>query len=345
MITGSSESLIEWDSIGRRGKNFIATGPNQKAISDFLGREAKTPIRVYAGMNCGETPRERAELALKELIRVKAFERSILIVATPTGTGWLDPGGVDTVEYLHAGDTAIVSTQYSYLPSWMTIVVEPGRSVESADALFDVVYSYWKTLPKATRPKLYLHGLSLGALGSEVSVDMYSMFEDPIQGAVWSGPPFPSTKWRNIVTHRNPESTEWLPSFRDGRIIRFTAQENNLNDGRPWGPVRYVYIQYASDPMVFFSPSLLYERSAWLSNPRGHDVSPYLKWYPLITLLQIGFDLPMATSIPSGYGHNYSPANYIDAWGAVTDPPNWSESDIERLKSHFLPPSSGSEKP
>ncbi|MCY2976195.1 MAG: alpha/beta-hydrolase family protein [Planctomycetota bacterium] len=344
LTTGSSESLIDWDSIGRRGKNFIATGPTKEAIQEFLGRDAKSPIRVYAGMNCGETPRDRAELALKELIRVGAFERSVLIVATPTGTGWLDPGGVDTIEYLHAGDTAIVSTQYSYLPSWMTIVVEPGRSIESADALFDVVYSYWKTLPKDSRPKFYLHGLSLGALGSEVSVDMYSMFEDPIQGAVWSGPPFPSTKWRNIVTHRNPDSPEWLPTFRDGRIIRFTAQENALNSKKPWGPVRNVYIQYASDPMVFFSPDLLYSRPSWLREPRGHDVSPYLKWFPLITLLQIGFDLPMATSIPSGYGHNYAPANYIDAWIAVTAPLNWSDGEVEHLKRHFKPKEPSPEK-
>jgi len=335
LTTGSAESLIEWDSIGRRGKNFIATGPTKESIEKFLGREAKSPIRVYAGMNCGETPRARAELTLKELIRVGAFERSILIVATPTGTGWLDPGGVDTVEYLHAGDTAIVSTQYSYLPSWMTIVVEPRRSIDSADALFDVVYSYWKTLPKDARPKFYVHGLSLGALGSEVSADMYAMFEDPIQGAVWSGPPFPSTKWKSIVSHRNLDSPEWLPTFRDSRIIRFTAQHDSLDNGKPWGRVRYVYIQHASDPMVFFSPALLYVKPSWLAEPRGHDVSPYLKWFPLITFLQIAFDLPVATSIPPGYGHNYSPVNYIDAWIAATQPPNWSRDDTERLKSHF----------
>jgi uncharacterized membrane protein len=64
---------------------------------------------------------QRAELALEELKRVGGFSRSVLVVATPTGTGWLDPGAVDTVEYLHAGDTAIVSMQYSHLPSWITI--------------------------------------------------------------------------------------------------------------------------------------------------------------------------------------------------------------------------------
>ena len=83
-----------------------------------------------------------------------AFERSVLVVATPTGTGWLDPGAVETVEYLHGGDTAIVSMQYSYLPSWITLLVEPDRPVESARVLFDEVYSHWKTLARDERPRL-----------------------------------------------------------------------------------------------------------------------------------------------------------------------------------------------
>jgi uncharacterized membrane protein len=52
----------------------------------------------------------------------------------------------------------------------------------------------------------------------------------------------------------------------------------------------------------------------------------------------------MATSIPSGYGHNYAPANYIDAWIAVTAPLNWSDGEVERLKRHFKPKEPSPEK-
>jgi uncharacterized membrane protein len=335
LATGSANSLIDWDTIGRQGKNFIVTGPTQASISEFLGRKAMAPIRVYAGMNSADTPIARAELALRELVRVGAFERSVLVVATPTGTGWLDPGAVDTLEFLHAGDCAIVSTQYSYLPSWLTIAVDPRRSIESADALFDVVYGYWKSLPHTGRPKIYLQGLSLGSLGGEVSADLLTMYEDPIQGAVWSGPPFPSRQWNNLTAHRNSGSPAWLPEFRDGRMVRFTSQKNTLLTEKAWGPIRNVYIQYASDPMVFFSPSLLYQKPQWLSSPRGPDVSPHLAWYPIVTFLQIAFDLPMATSVPHGYGHNYSSSHYIDAWVAVTQPIDWTAEWSERLKSYF----------
>ena len=336
LASGGPASLIPWDSIGRQGKSFIVSGPTQEQLSRFLGRPAARPLRVFAGLRSRETPRERAELALAELERVGAFERSVLVVATPTGTGWLDPGAVDTLEYLHGGDTAIVAVQYSYLPSWITILVEPERPEESARALFDEVYAHWKTLPEESRPKLYLHGLSLGSLGSETSADLFTLFGDPIQGALWSGPPFPSAVWSERTRDRDPGSPAWLPTFRDGSMLRFTGQESSLDrPGQRWGSMRFVYIQYASDPMVFFTPSLSFREPEWLIGERGPDVSPYLRWHPIVTFLQVAFDVPMATTVPSGYGHNYAPAHYIDGWVAVTDPEGWSANDTVRLKKLF----------
>ena len=336
ITTGSEASLVAWESIGRQGKHFLVRCPTKESIGEFLGREAKQPVRVYVGYRTKDSPEARAKLALEELKRAGGFKQSVLVVATPTGTGWLDPGAVDTIEYMHGGDTAIVSIQYSYLPSWITILIDPDRSRASARALFNEVYTYWKTLPKDNRPKLYLHGLSLGSFGSEGCAKLLNIFEDPIHGGLWSGPPFPSATWGAVTDARQPDSPEWLPRFQDGRLVRFTAQKNSATQAeRNWGPLRFVYIQYASDPMVFFSPSLLFQKPEWLEGERGPDVSPELRWYPLVTFLQIAFDLPMATSVPLGYGHNYSPTNYIEGWVEVTDPPNWTEDDTQRLQKLF----------
>jgi uncharacterized membrane protein len=99
--------------------------------------------------------------------------------------------------------------------------------------------------------------------------------------------------------------------------------------------MRFVYIQHASDPMSFFAPELFYRQPDWLVGERGPDVSPYLRWYPIVTFLQTGFDIPMATSVPAGHGHNFAPSSYIDAWIAVTQPPSWSVDDTGRLKQLF----------
>jgi uncharacterized membrane protein len=334
--TGSDASLVRWDELGRAGREFIASGPTAKDLQSFSGRHALEPIRVYVGLRSADTAQERAKLALAELKRTGAFERSVLIVVMPTGTGWVDPAAMDTVEYLHDGNIASVAIQYSYLSSWLSLLVEPGYGGEAARALFTEVYRYWTTLPKESRPKLYLHGLSLGAMSSELSGELFEVLGDPFQGALWSGPPFTSRIWRSVTDRRDAGSPAWLPRFRDGSIVRFTSQENALSiAGARWGPIRVVYLQYASDPVTFFEYRSLYREPDWMKSPRGPDVSPQLRWYPIVTFLQLGLDMAMATTTPIGYGHVYAPQHYIDAWIEVTDVQGWSAADIARLKQKF----------
>lgn len=164
---GSSASLLAWNKLGRAGREFVASGPSRENISAFSGRPALAPLRVYAGLRTAETAQARARLALEELKRVGAFGRSVLIVITPTGTGWVDPAAVDSVEYLHDGDVASVVLQYSYLASWLYLLVDPGYSADAARTLFKEIYGYWRSLPKDSRPKLYLHAISLGAENSQ----------------------------------------------------------------------------------------------------------------------------------------------------------------------------------
>jgi uncharacterized membrane protein len=341
--TGSSASLLAWDQLGRAGREFVASGPTRQDISAFSGKAALEPVRVYVGLRSADKVELRARLALDELKRVGGFERPVLIVVTPTGTGWVDPAALDSVEYLHDGAVASVALQYSYLASWLYLLAEPGYGADAARALFKEIYAYWITLPKAKRPKLYLHGLSLGAQNSEQSTDLIEVLGDPFAGALWSGPPNASRLWRFLTDNRNPGSAAWLPRFRDGSFVRFLNQSGGgAGPGSAasgaWGPLRLVYLQYASDPVTFFEYRSLYRQPEWMLPPRGPDVSAQLRWYPIITFLQLAMDKFMATSAPIGYGHVYAPAHYIDAWIEVTDVRGWSPQEIMRLKQHLSKP-------
>ncbi len=334
--TGSAASVVAWKQLGRQGRHFITSGPTGQDVGEFLHVNARDPIRVYVGLNAAETTEERAKLALAELKRQGAFDRSVLIVIVPTGTGWIDPAAIDTAEYLHRGDIASVALQYSYLVSWLSLMVEPGYGSDAARALFKEVYGYWSTLPRDHRPQLYLHGLSLGALNSQLSANLYDVIADPFQGALWSGPPYSSATWKSVTENRQAGSPAWLPRFGNGSIIRFTNQRNALNiPGAVWGPIRVVFLQYASDPVTFFEWRSFYRKPDWLVLPRGPDVSPSFRWIPIITMLQLGFDSMIATTSPMGYGHVYAPQHYIDAWLAVTAPQGWSADDVQRLKALF----------
>ena len=334
--TGSAASLVKWDELGRAGREFVASGPTAAQISAFTGRPAREPIRVYVGLRGADTARERAKLALEELKRQGGFDRSTLIVITPTGTGWVDPAAMDTVEYLLHGDVASVAVQYSYLNSPLSLLFQPEYGAQAARALFAEVYGYWTTLPRDKRPKLYLHGLSLGAMNSEKSAELFETIGDPIAGALWSGPPFASRIWRSITENRNEGSPAWLPEFRDGRFVRFMNQNGpTVPADAPWGPMRVVYLQYASDPIVLFDHRDAYQRPAWMRPPRGPDVSPELRWYPVVTMLQLALDMAVATSTPIGYGHVYAPEHYVDAWVAVADVRDWSPDALARLKDYL----------
>lgn len=221
--SGGQNSLIDWGAMGTPGRNYITTGPSAADISAFTGREALQPIRVYAGLAQADTPEQRAEVALAELKRVGGFERKVLIIALPTGTGWLDPGAVDTVEYMHNGDIATIAVQYSYLQSPLALILETESGLNQARALISTVQSYWRTLPKDSRPRLYIHGLSLGAWSSMYGTDLFALLDDPIDGAFWAGPPFPSATWQRIVAKRNPDSPYVAPTIGESRLARFAS--------------------------------------------------------------------------------------------------------------------------
>ncbi|MDR5864303.1 alpha/beta-hydrolase family protein, partial [Halomonas campisalis] len=161
--------------------------------------------------------------------------------------------------------------------------------------------------------------------------------DDPFHGALWSGPPYRSTTWRNVTRNREPDTPAWLPKFRDGSVVRFMNQYQGLDapEGE-WGAFRIAYLQYASDPITFFEPQALYREPDWMREPRGPDVSEELRWYPVVTLLQLLADLAIGRS-PPGYGHEIAAEHYIDAWLALTEPEGWSEADLDRLRQRFAP--------
>ncbi|QIK66398.1 hypothetical protein G7072_08535 [Nocardioides sp. HDW12B] len=60
--------------------------------------------------------------------------------STTTGTGWVEPASLGSFEYIAGGDTASVAVQYSYLPSWLSFLVDQDRARAAGRALFDAVY-------------------------------------------------------------------------------------------------------------------------------------------------------------------------------------------------------------
>ena len=333
--SGSPESLVAWDTLGRKGRTFVATGPTVDDLNGFSGGGAVEPVRVYVGLKSADSIEERAALALEELKRTDAFDREVLIVATTTGTGFLDEDAVDPLEYVYNGDSAIVGVQYSYLPSWISLLADQEVTRETSRVVFDTIHAYWATLPESSRPEIYLYGLSLGSFGVEAVLTSVNIINEPINGAFMAGPPFVNQLHKELTDDRDEGSPASLPIYQSGRTVRFTAEQDAL--GVPtaeWDRTKVAYLQHASDPVVFFSWDLAFEEPDWLlDGQRGPDVSDQMVWIPIVTMWQVALDLPAAGSVPEGFGHLYTDAANAAAWVGVTEPSGWTDADTERLKT------------
>lgn len=329
--SGGPESLVSWDTIGYQGKSFVAGGPDRTTVTQWTGQSAEEQIRVYVGLDSKPTPEERADLALAELKRTGAFDRKYLIVATPTGTGWVEPQSADTVDYLTNGDSAIAAIQYSYLPSWISFIVDKENARDAGKTLYDTVFDYWNTLPENNRPQIIAYGLSLGSFGGQAAFSGQSDMITRTQGALFMGTPNDTQPWRTFTNDRDSGSREILPIYDEGQHMRFAAtKEEILADQESWHDTRILYMQHGSDPVVWYSPDLFASQPAWLKEPRAYDVSPMTRWVPIVTFLQVAVDQFFGTSTPNGHGHNYSNTT-VYAFDAILRDTPWSDKQIEAL--------------
>ncbi|WP_078895508.1 alpha/beta-hydrolase family protein [Streptomyces sp. WMMB 714] len=345
-VSGSPGSLVKWDELGYEGRNFTASSLTARRIREVTRRPAEDPVRVYVGKQSIEaqtadgdeasTYEAGAQIAVAELERTGAFSREVLAVAGTTGMGWVNSADAEPLEYMHGGDTAIVAMQYSYLPSWVSFVVDKEQAGRANRALVKAVRARWLREPPQSRPRLVVFGESLGAYGIEAAFDGPRDLLSKVDGAVLAGSPNFSPIRRELTAGRDAGSPVWRPQYDDGRHFRF-AQWPRKDLARPPGPwhgPRVVYLQNASDAIVWWSWDLALERPPWLREPLGPDITKEVGWFPFVTFWQTTVDLAVSYEVDAPHGHRYGTGS-VEAWGAVAPPDGWSAADQRRLKRHM----------
>nr|WP_227998292.1 alpha/beta-hydrolase family protein [Nocardia australiensis] len=333
--SGSPASLAKWETLGSEGRWFVSYAPDAATISKVTGKPAREPIRVYTGLESADGPEEQAELAAEELERTGAFDREVLVVVTTTGTGWVDSTTAESIEMMFGGDTAIVASQYSYLPSVLSFLSDKDKATQNGKLMFDKVHQHWSARPAQARPKLLVYGESLGSQGSEGAFGGLADIRSRTDGVLWVGPPNSNRLWSEFVARRDPGAPEVLPTYADGLVVRFADGRGDL--ARPsdnWLTPRIAYLQHASDPVVWWSPDLLFSQPDWLTEPRGPDVSPAMSWYPIVTFWQVAADLPNAQGVTDGHGHRYGTL-VLDGWVSIAQPPDWSADLSDRIRAYL----------
>lgn len=335
--SGSPDSAVDWNTMGRQGRAVVAGGPRKEDIERLLDGGALEPIRIFVGLDTerDQAPdfEEMAAVAIKEMHRTGAFERSHIAVMSAAGTGWINDFHTSGFEFVTRGDSAVVAMQYSYLPSAYSYLADRKNPVNSSRVLIEAIRSELEQLDPETRPKLYVGGESLGAYGVSDAFETVEEFLEQTSGGVFTGTPGFASNHSYLTRHREKGSPQRLPLIDGGRHVRFTAHPAHLRHdfrghsyANTWVEPRFVFAQHASDPVVWWEPSLAWKAPDWLREPgsRGEPAPPAqhldaldtMRWMPLVTYWQIGIDQLPSKDYPSPHGHNYHDET-VAYWNAV----------------------------
>ncbi|WP_175507661.1 alpha/beta hydrolase [Nocardioides terrae] len=330
-VSAGPRSGQSWNELGRQGRLFVVNTPTAEQVSAFTGEPSLHPVRAYIGAGADGVDLEaEARRAVTELEALGGFDRAVLNVATGTGRGWVNENQAQALEYMWGGDTATVSMQYSYLPSWMSFLLDGDRAQDAGRTLFDAVYAHWQGLQPAHRPLLVVSGESLGSFGGEAAFSDAHDLATRTSGALFVGPTANNVLWSRFTSHRDPGTPQVLPVLDRGATVRFADVPADWERPGPWTGVRIGYLQHANDPITWWSWELAVRRPDWLEEPPGRGVSPHLHWIPGVTMLQLGVDQFAANSVPDGEGHEFgqSPAY---AWAKILPPARWTDADTAAL--------------
>jgi hypothetical protein len=317
-VSGGPNSISPYAHLGLQGRRYVSEVVTPEVIEQTLGVSAIAhPIRAYVGVELEPIyATGRSELALDEMERLGAFDRSHLLLVSPTGTGWVDHTMIESAEILTRGDIATACIQYGKAPSFLELQgVSLGRA-QFRQLLWGVKQRLL-AVPEEKRPKVLVFGESLGAWSSSDVVmhqgiagfDHYG-----IHRALWFGLPG-LARWSKtgMTEGRNPLTPEGTVDAFD----HFEQYQALTADQK--AALRAVVVDHDNDPIAQMSLRLAVKRPPWLDGLRGRGVPETMKWTPVITFTQVITDAMNAmVTIPGefkSFGHDYraDTADFVQA--------------------------------
>lgn len=305
-VSGGPQSTVAWDTLGREGRRFVNMALPAKEITAITGRSAQDPVRVFIGLDSAASVDARVSRAMDELERLGAFDRSVLCVASPTGTGYINYVVSETLEYLTEGDCATVALQYSLRPSFLSLD-RVGLGREQNRVLLHAINGRLRATPEHARPRLVALGESLGAFTMQdafLHEGTAGLHRSGIERGLFIGTPADSGwahAWRIDPQGADP----------DGEVVEVDGiEEWRELPEEVRKAARYILLTHHDDPIAKFSPDVAVQAPVWMSNDRRSPaIPPGVPWRPLSTFVLTTVDVLNATDVTPGHferrGHDY----------------------------------------
>lgn len=306
-VSGGSNSEVAWDTLSREGRRFVNMALTPAEIVEVTGHEGVAPIRAFVGLDSAGTVDARVWLMMKELEKLGAFERSVICLSSPTGTGYINYVAAESLEYLTRGDCATLAIQYSLRPSFLSLdKVKIGR--EQNRALLHAISGRLMGIPQERRPRLVALGESLGAFTLQDA-----FLHEGTSGLARAGV-------SNALFIGTPAESKWAEQWRldperfdpNHEVVEVDGYEEWLElPAEIQATARYVLLSHHEDPITKFSPALAVQAPRWLSEgeTRSPAVVGGVSWRPFTTFILTAVDMKNATAVIPGQfqalGHDY----------------------------------------
>lgn len=308
MVSGGPGSTVPFSSLSREGRRFVNMALTRREIETVMGEPAVAdPIRLFVGLDTTPLLEDRVDTLMDELERTRAFDRSVLCLVSPTGSGYINYVLAEALEYLTRGDCAIATLQYSLLPSSLSLT-RTRLAVDQNRAVMHAISGYLRGMAPESRPRLVAFGESLGALTMQdiwAHRTVEAMERDFVHASLYVGTPSATRfaqAWRQDPERVDPH----------GRIIEVDAFGDFLDlpeDRR--ASVRHVLVSHDDDPIPTFGTNLLMRCPRWLGPPEARPprVPKSTTWSPWTTFVLTAVDLLNAMDVVPGTfgrrGHDY----------------------------------------
>ncbi|MFW0791928.1 alpha/beta-hydrolase family protein [Gordonia sp. CPCC 205333] len=238
-------------------------GATPQAASGTTGAE----VAFFGALDSGRPIEQRAHDVVSRWVVEGGLTRRAVVVAVPTGSGWIDTAAVDGFRIRLGNDVPVLGLQYADVPSWRAFISDRDAAGRAAIALVAEVDSAMRDVEPDNRPKLVLYGQSLGALGADVA-------------RVWAA--------------------------EHGIDVAQTIEIGVPGDSIPRRAAGRTVLANASDPVAQWSPNLLWRPARMTDDTaiigRHSHRTP---WLPIVSFLQTSVDLLGALDVPAGTGHRY----------------------------------------
>lgn len=283
----------EADAAGRAAGELVPRSkiglPGRMFLEGATPGLAKPALREYMPHQLDDlTLEQRADLTVKSLFERGAFERSRIVIGSPTGTGGFNPVPTSMDELLSNGDTAWAVAQYGTKPSIQSLS-KVDEAVEAWMALLSAVAKKQAELyPRGGGPELYAAATSLGALTLNEAARLHG---DRIFGELGL---------KRMLLLAPPEGLSKLDpgALPAGSIGHFHTPDEVKAVGEAAAErLKIVKFSNRNDPVGLLDWRMAIKRPAFLTKEGAIPGIDHTRRYvPGLTLLQHGMDVTGAIS-------------------------------------------------